>query len=80
MEGTLDSSSANGAYYGILDKSCAANAQGSFRLQRGILYAFYDRMLLAPDKSRKVTIVPNCAHDVSCVFPSKEGSEVLLPR
>jgi|APCry1669189034_1035192.scaffolds.fasta_scaffold06198_1 hypothetical protein len=80
MEGALDSSAARGTYYEILDKSCAANAQGPFRLQRGIVYAFYDRILLAPDKNRKVIIVPGCAHDVSCVFPSKEGSEVLLYR
>ena len=80
MEGALDGSSAKGTYYEILDKSCAANAQGPFRLQRGIVYSFYDRALLAPDKSRKVIIVPGCAHDVSCVFPSKEGSETLLFR
>jgi hypothetical protein len=80
MEGALDSSSARGTFYPILDKSCAANAQGPYRLQRGIVYAFYDRTLLAPEKHRTVTIVPNCSHNVSCVFPSKEGREVLLPK
>jgi hypothetical protein len=80
MEGALDSNTAKGAYYAILDKSCAANAQGPFRLQRGIVYAFYDRTLLSPDKLRTVTIIPNCAHDVACVFSSKEGSEILTAR
>lgn len=80
LEGALDGNTAKGAYYAILDKSCAANAQGPFRLQRGIVYAFYDRTLLSPDKRRAVTIIPNCAHDVSCVFSSKEGSEILIFR
>ena len=78
MEGALDSSQAEGTYYGILDKSCAANAQGPYRMQRGIIYAFYDRTLLAPDKKRTVTIVPNCAHDVACVFPSQQARAVLF--
>jgi hypothetical protein len=32
LEGTLDSSDAQGEYYKILDKSCGANAQGTCRL------------------------------------------------
>lgn len=80
MAGALDSNSDKGAYYAILDKSCAANAQGPFRLQRGIVYAFYDRTLLSPSKHRTVTIVPNCSHDVSCVFTSQEGREALMSR
>jgi hypothetical protein len=80
LEGQLDSSQAKGTYYGILDKSCAANAQGPYRMQRGVIYAFYDRTLLAPDKQRKVTIVPNCAHDVACVFPGEQARAVLLGR
>ena len=78
MEGALDSSQAKGTYYGILDKSCAANAQGPYRMQRGIIYAFYDRALLAPEKKRTVTIVPNCAHDVACVFRSEQARAVLF--
>jgi len=78
MAGALDSSDAKGTYYGILDKSCAANAQGPYRMQRGIIYAYYDRTLLAPDKKRTVTIVPDCAHDVACVFSSKEARGVLF--
>ncbi|SCX73001.1 hypothetical protein [Variovorax sp. EL159] len=78
LEGALDSSDAKGTYYGILDKSCAAAAQGPYRMQRGLAYAQYDRALLAPDKRREVVVVPGCAHDVACVFPSVAARGVLL--
>ena len=78
MEASLDRSPAKGTYYGVLDKSCAANAQGPFRLQRGVVYAFYDKTLLAPDKNRKVRIIPGCSHDVACVFPSAQARAVLF--
>jgi hypothetical protein len=35
LEGALDSSDAKGTYYGILDKSCAAMAQGPYRISAG---------------------------------------------
>ena len=50
LEGELDSGSGPGSFYRILDKSCAARAQGPYRLQRGLAYAAYDRALLAPGK------------------------------
>jgi hypothetical protein len=78
LEGELDDSDARGTAYRVLDKSCAANAQGSFRLQRGLAYAAYDRRLLAPDKQRQVAIAPGCAHDVACVFPSDQGRAALF--
>jgi hypothetical protein len=78
LEGALDSSDARGTYYGILDKSCAAAAQGPYRMQRGLAYAQYDRTLLAPGKRREVVVVPGCAHDVACVFPSAAARDVLL--
>ncbi|MFD1838606.1 hypothetical protein [Paracidovorax cattleyae] len=80
LEGALDSSDARGTYYGILDKSCAAMAQGPYRLQRGLAYAEYDRTLLAPGRRREVVVVPGCAHDVACVFPSEAARPVLLGR
>ena len=58
LEGALDSSAASGAYYRILDKSCAANAQGPYGLQRGFAYAQYDRTVLAPEQRRKVVSCP----------------------
>ncbi|XBS70752.1 hypothetical protein ABK905_06435 [Acerihabitans sp. KWT182] len=78
LEGALDSSAAKGAFYPILDKSCAAAAQGPYRLQRGLAYAAYDRALLAPDKQRSVVVVPGCAHNVGCVFPSTAARRALF--
>ncbi|RYF82363.1 MAG: hypothetical protein EOO29_07300 [Comamonadaceae bacterium] len=78
LAGELDSSDAKGTAYGALDKSCAAQAQGPFRLQRGLAYAAYDRRLLAPGKQRELTVVPGCAHDVACVFPSPAARAALL--
>ncbi|MDO9354509.1 MAG: hypothetical protein Q7T55_12490, partial [Solirubrobacteraceae bacterium] len=78
LEAALDSSEAAGTFYKILDKSCAANAQGPFRLQRGQDYAAYDRAMLAPTRKREVTVVPGCAHDVACVFPSPAARAALL--
>ncbi|HEX7864911.1 MAG TPA: hypothetical protein VF555_08165 [Variovorax sp.] len=78
LEGALDSNDAKGTAYRVLDRSCAALAQGSFRLQRGLAYAQYDRTLLAPDKRREVVVVPGCAHDVACVFPSEAARAALI--
>lgn len=78
LEGALDQGTGRGTYNRILDKSCAANAQGVDRLHRGLAYAEYDRALLAPEKHRKVIVVPGCAHDVACVFPSSAGRSALL--
>ncbi|WP_213993429.1 hypothetical protein [Sodalis sp. dw_96] len=78
LEGALDSSAAKGTFYPILDKSCAAAAQGPYRMQRGLAYAAYDRALLAPDKKRTVTLVPGCAHNVACVFPSEAARQALF--
>jgi hypothetical protein len=78
LAGELDTGSAPGTFYKILDKSCAAQAQGPYRLQRGLAYAAYDRALLAPAKQRKLVVVPGCAHDVACVFPSQAARAALL--
>ncbi len=78
LEGALDSSDAPGTFYKILDKSCAALAQGPYRLQRGLAYAEYDRQVLAPGKLRSVAVVPGCAHDVACVFSAAEARAALL--
>lgn len=80
MVGAKDSGDAPGSFYKILDKSCAAQAQGPDRLQRGIAYAAYDRRFIAPRAKRDLAIVPDCAHDVSCVFPSPVGRQVLFNK
>jgi hypothetical protein len=78
LEGALDNSAAPGAAYHVLDKSCAASAQGPYRLQRGLAYAQYDRTVLAPDKQRKLVVVPGCAHNVACVFASDAARAALF--
>ncbi|WP_285413276.1 hypothetical protein [Variovorax sp. efr-133-TYG-130] len=78
LEGALDSNDAKGTAYRVLDRSCAALAQGTFRLQRGLAYAQYDRAVLAPEKQRQVVVVPGCAHDVACVFPSEAARAALI--
>lgn len=78
LEGEFDTGSGPGTFYKILDKSCAANAQGPYRLQRGLAYAEYDRTTLAPGRQRSVKIASGCGHDVGCVFSSPAGTEALL--
>jgi hypothetical protein len=78
LEGELDSSAAKGTFFPILDKSCAALAQGSFRLQRGQAYVQYEEQILKPPRPRPLTVVPGCAHAVDCVFASAPGRAALL--
>ncbi|TFZ50813.1 hypothetical protein E5C26_13300 [Serratia proteamaculans] len=78
LEGEQDTGNSPGTFYKILDKSCAAQAQGPYRLQRGIAYVAYDRRFIAPDAKRNLLIVPGCAHDVACVFPSATGRSALF--
>ncbi|MGO4741975.1 hypothetical protein [Serratia quinivorans] len=80
MAGEQDTGKAPGSFYKILDKSCAAQAQGPYRLQRGMAYAAYDRRFIAPHAKRDLLIVPGCAHDVACVFPSAVGRQALFKK
>lgn len=78
IEGEKDTGNAPGTFYKILDKSCAAQSQGPYRLQRGLAYAAYNRRFIAPHAKRDLLIVPGCAHDVSCVFPSTTARAALF--
>ena len=78
LEGALDMGAAPGTAYRLLDKSCEAQMQGPYRLQRGLAYLAYDRQVLATQQRRRLVVVPGCAHDVSCVFPSAEAAAVLF--
>jgi hypothetical protein len=80
LEGALDTGTGRGTAARVLDRSCAANAQGPYRLERGLAYATYDRARLAPLSQRQVTVVPGCAHDVACVFPSEAARAALLGK
>jgi len=78
LAGALDSGTGPGTFSKILDQSCAAQAQGPYRLQRAQAYAAYDRRQLAPQQQRSVTAVPGCAHDVACVWGAPEAQPALL--
>ena len=67
------------ATFSVLDKSCPAELQGDYRLQRGLGYAEYDRSVLA-GATHAVTIVHHCAHDVCCVLTAPEARPALFPR
>ncbi len=78
LEGELDSSDHKGGFYSILDKSCAAQQQGPYRLQRGVAYAAYDRQFLATDGRHAMTIIPACGHNVDCVLGAAEARNILF--
>lgn len=80
LEGGLDSSAGKGAFYPVLDKSCAAMLQGPFRLQRGLGYAAYERELLKPEKPRRMLVAAGCGHRVECVLASVEGRALLFEQ
>lgn len=79
LEGELDSSDRKGTFYPILDKSCGAQTQGPYRLQRGVAYAAYDRQYLATDGRHSLSIIPGCAHNVACVFNADAARDILFP-
>lgn len=79
LEGELDSSDRKGTFYPILDKSCGAQIQGPYRLQRGVAYAAYDRKYLSTDGYHSLNIIPGCAHNVACVFNADAARDILFP-
>lgn len=79
LEGALDTGTDKSTHYRVLDRSCAANLQGPYRLQRGQAYAAYDATILKPLQAHPLTIVPGCAHDVRCVLPSIAARAALFP-
>lgn len=78
LAGARDKGAGPGAAYRVLDRSCAAMAQGPFRLQRAQAYVAYDRAGLAPDRARELVVVPDCGHDVRCVLGADAAREVLF--
>jgi predicted esterase len=78
LQGSEDTGSGRGTAFSVLDKSCAAMAQGPYRLQRGLAYAAYDRLKLSTRHPRDVGIAQGCAHDVACVLGSPAGQAALF--
>ncbi len=81
LVGALDTGDNPGTYYRILDKSCAAQAQGPYRLERALGYvaAENQQRSAANQATREVAVVPGCAHDVACVFTSPAARPALTP-
>ena len=71
LAGSRDTGDAKGTAYRLLDRSCAAMAQGPYRLERA--RAFTQAL------GQPLIEVPGCAHDVGCVFGSAQGRSVLAP-
>lgn len=70
--GMLDNAATTAADYADLDVTCAAEAQGPFRYQRGLAFYAYATALLDAGPSKLFT-VPGCAHSAPCVFQSDAG-------
>ena len=75
--GALDTGDGPGTAYRLLESSCAAERQGHYRLDRAEHYAAYDAAMLAHGR-HPLTIVPGCAHSVSCVFPTPAARAALF--
>ncbi|EIK95704.1 hypothetical protein PMM47T1_15001 [Pseudomonas sp. M47T1] len=71
LAGTLDTGSGKGTAYKVLDRSCAAMAQGPFRLERAQAYA--------QAQGAPLIEAPGCGHDVACVFNAPAARAVLVP-
>jgi hypothetical protein len=77
LEGALDTGEGPGTAYALLESKCAAELQGTYRLDRGQNYAAYDTADLAHG-THKLVVVPGCAHSVTCVFPSPAARTALF--
>jgi hypothetical protein len=77
LEGALDQGTSPAAAYALLEKKCPAALQGPYRLQRGQAYAVYDQQFLAHG-AHKLTIIPGCAHSVTCVFRAPAAAAALF--
>ena len=62
-----------------LDKSCAAEAQGAYRLIRGHYY-FDDLQQRHPQLRQTLVEVPGVGHNGDGMFTSPEGQKVLFAK
>lgn len=63
----------------LLDKSCAAEAQGATRLARGRAFEAYMDAFFAPHAQR-FAVVPGVGHDAKRMFTSSAGVAALFPE
>ncbi|AVA21280.1 hypothetical protein NXC24_CH01629 [Rhizobium sp. NXC24] len=67
-------------YTHFIDRSCAAMAQGPYRLARGLTYFDYMEKRHPSDLNQKVVEVPGVGHDEEAMFTSDCGIAVLFDR
>ncbi len=77
LEGALDTGQGPGTGSALLERGCAAELQGEYRLDRGENYAAYDAAKLAHG-AHKLIVVPGCAHSVTCAFSSPAARAALF--
>jgi hypothetical protein len=77
LEGAADTGHRRGAAYKLLAHGCGAELEGRYRLQRGENYAAYDQAMLAHG-AHALTLVPGCAHSVTCVFEAPAARAALF--
>jgi pimeloyl-ACP methyl ester carboxylesterase len=75
--GSLDDGPTELADINELDQTCPAEAQGSYRLFRGLAFHAYASMLGA---QQDIAVVSGCGHDGSCVFQSSAGLAATFPQ
>lgn len=61
-----------------LDKTCGAEAQGAFRLERGENYFNYLKKRHPEGLNQRLIVVPNVGHSGDGIFTSPEGQAVLF--
>jgi hypothetical protein len=79
LEAAGDSGTGKGVYYRLLEKTCEAELEGTYRLDRGQNYAAYDKAQLAHG-AHPLTVVPDCKHSVDCVLPSPAAQAALFGK
>ncbi|WP_246703658.1 MULTISPECIES: alpha/beta hydrolase [unclassified Rhizobium] len=67
-------------YTHFIDRSCAAMAQGPYRLARGLTYFGYMKKRHPSDLNQKVVEVPSAGHDDEAMFTSDCSVAVLFDR
>ncbi|MGV1794164.1 alpha/beta fold hydrolase [Rhizobium sp. A37_96] len=67
-------------YTHFIDRSCAAMAQGPYRLARGLTYFDYMKKRHPADLNQKVVEVPGVGHDDEAMFTSDCSIAVLFDR
>ncbi len=67
-------------YTHFIDRSCAAMAQGPYRLARGLTYFDYMKKRHPTDLNQKVVEVPGVGHDDEAMFTSDCSIAVLFDR